>query len=169
MYVKHSKVLAAFALAVGLAACGETAKLPFSAGIGANPTLPPPSKSLIPTVHIAPAKGWPNGAKPVPAAGTSVIAFAAGLDHPRWIYVLPNGDVLVAETNAPPKPEGSKGIRGWIMKGRPRACCMVSFPVRRVVASRGGVDAPGHVIARELEWRFERAGGPPSARLRRQG
>ena len=116
MYVKRSKILVAFALAVGLAACGETAKLPFSAGIGANPTLPPPSKSLIPTVHIAPAKGWPDGAKPVPAAGTIVTAFAAGLDHPRWVYVLPNGDVLVAETNAPPKPEGSTSIKGWIMK-----------------------------------------------------
>ena len=116
MYVKRSKMLAAFALAVGLAACGGTAKLPFSAGVGANPTLPPPSKSLIPTVHIAPAKGWPDGVKPVPAAGTSVTAFAAGLDHPRWIYVLPNGDVLVAETNAPPKPEGSTSIKGWIMK-----------------------------------------------------
>ena len=116
MYLKRSKALAAFALAVGLAACCETAKLPFSAGVGANPTLPPPNKSLIPTVLIAPAKGWPDGAKPVPAAGTSVAAFATGLDHPRWILVLPNGDVLVAETNAPPKPEDSKGIKGWIMK-----------------------------------------------------
>jgi glucose/arabinose dehydrogenase len=67
-------------------------------------------------VLIAPAKGWPDGAKPVPAAGTSVTAFATGLDHPRWIYVLPNGDVLVAETNAPDKPEDNKGIKGWFMK-----------------------------------------------------
>ena len=94
----------------------ETAKLPFSAGVGPNPTLPPPNKTLIPTLLIAPAKGWPEGAKPVSAAGTSVTAFAAGLDHPRWIFVLPNGDVLVAETNAPPKPEDNKGIKGWIMK-----------------------------------------------------
>jgi glucose/arabinose dehydrogenase len=102
--------------AMGLAACGGTATLPFSAGVGANPTLPPPNETLIPTVLIAPAIGWHDGAKPVPAEGTSVAAFATGLDHPRWIYVLPNGDVLVAETNAPPKPDDNKGLKGWIMK-----------------------------------------------------
>ncbi|MDP1619973.1 MAG: sorbosone dehydrogenase family protein, partial [bacterium] len=64
----------------------------------------------------APAKGWPTDVTPKAAAGLAVNAFASGLDHPRWLYVLPNGDVLVAETNAPPKPEDSKGIKGWIMK-----------------------------------------------------
>ena len=53
---------------------------------------------------------------PTAAAGTQVAAFADGLDHPRWLYVLPNGDVLVAETNAPPKPDDAKGIRGWVME-----------------------------------------------------
>jgi glucose/arabinose dehydrogenase len=101
---------------LSLAGCGEIAKLPERAGIGANPELPPPNQTLIPTVHIAPAKGWPAGAAPVAAAGLSVNAYAAGLDHPRWLHVLPNGDVLVAETNAPPKPEDGKGIKGWIMK-----------------------------------------------------
>ena len=71
---------------------------------------------MIPTVHIAPAKGWDNGKTPVAGEGMRVAAFADKLDHPRWLYVLPNGDVLVAETNAPPKPEDSKGIRGWVMK-----------------------------------------------------
>ena len=108
--------LLTLAAALALAACGETARLPESAGIGASPTLPPPNQTLIPTVHIAPAKGWPEGVKPTAAAGTTVSAMASGLDHPRWLYVLPNGDVLVAETNAPPKPEDSKGIKGWIMK-----------------------------------------------------
>ena len=61
-------------------------------------------------------QGWPAGAKPLAAAGTAVAAFATALDHPRWLYVLPNGDVLVAETNAPPKPDDGKGIKGWIMK-----------------------------------------------------
>lgn len=98
-----------------LMACGDIAKLPVSAGMGAQPTLPPPQQTLIPTVNIAPAKGWPQGAKPQPAPGTQVHAFAGGLDHPRWIYVLPNGDVLVAETNAPPRSEGNKGIKGWMM------------------------------------------------------
>jgi glucose/arabinose dehydrogenase len=94
--------------------------LPFSAGVGPDPALPPPATTLIPTVNIAPAVGWPAGAKPVAAAGASVSAFAAGLDHPRWVYVLPNGDVLVAETNAPPKPEDAQGLRGrvetWVMQ-----------------------------------------------------
>ena len=104
--------------ASALAACGESARLPFSAGVGPDPTLPPPNQTLIPTVKIAPAKGWPAGTMPVPAAGLKVSAFATGLDHPRWLYVLPNGDVLVAETNKPPAPEGSDGggIRKWVMK-----------------------------------------------------
>ena len=63
-----------------------------------------------------PAKGWPAGDKPVAAPGLVVTAYATGLDHPRWLTVLPNGDVLVAETNAPPKPEDGKGVKGWLMK-----------------------------------------------------
>ncbi|MHC8355066.1 PQQ-dependent sugar dehydrogenase [Pseudomonas sp. LB3P81] len=104
------------ALAGGLAACGETSTLQVSDGTGPSPKLPEPNKTLIPTVNIAPAIGWPDGAKPTAAAGTQVAAFAEGLDHPRWLYVLPNGDVLVAETNAPPKPDDGKGVRGWVMK-----------------------------------------------------
>ncbi|SFB39322.1 Glucose/arabinose dehydrogenase, beta-propeller fold [Pseudomonas sp. NFIX10] len=104
------------ALAAGLAACGESSTLQVSDGTGPAPKLPEPNKTLIPTVNIAEAVGWPQGAKPTPAQGLQVGAFAEGLDHPRWLYVLPNGDVLVAETNAPPKPDDSKGIRGWVMK-----------------------------------------------------
>jgi glucose/arabinose dehydrogenase len=103
-------------LALLLAGCGEVAKLPVEAGTGPTPQLPPPAKSLIPTVNIAPAKSWPEGVTPTPASGLAVRAYASGFDHPRWLYVLPNGDVLVAETNAPPKPEDGKGIKGWIMK-----------------------------------------------------
>jgi glucose/arabinose dehydrogenase len=83
---------------------------------GPSPVLPPPEKQLLPSVNIAPAKGWHGDAKPIAAAGLSVNAFARDLDHPRWIYVLPNGDVLVAETNAPERPEQRKGLRGWFMK-----------------------------------------------------
>jgi glucose/arabinose dehydrogenase len=101
---------------ISLAACGETAKLSPSADVGPDPALTPPNKTLIPTVNIAPAKGWLAGGKPAAAKGISVSAFATKLDHPRWVYVLPNGDVLVAETNAPPKPEDSKGIKGWLIK-----------------------------------------------------
>lgn len=99
-----------------LAACGESSTLQVADGTGPSPRLPEPNKTLIPTVNIAPAIGWPEGAKPVAAAGTQVAAFAEGLDHPRWLYVLPNGDVLVAETNAPPKPDDTKGLRGWVME-----------------------------------------------------
>jgi glucose/arabinose dehydrogenase len=99
-----------------LAACAETARLPESAGIGPDPTLPEPSKSLVPTVKVAEAKGWPAGAKPTAAAGLEVKAFATGFVHPRWLLVLPNGDVLVAETNAPPRPEEGKGLKAWFMK-----------------------------------------------------
>jgi glucose/arabinose dehydrogenase len=83
---------------------------------GANPVLGPPVKSLLPTVHVAKAEGWKNGATPRAAHGTAVTAFASGLSHPRWLYVLPNGDVLVAEAEAPPKPDDSKGINGKVHK-----------------------------------------------------
>ena len=111
-------VLAGLAVCVvaALSGCADIAQLPASAGVGPNPTLPPPTRTLIPTVNIAPATGWPAGATPVAAAGTAVSPFATGLFHPRWVYVLPNGDVLVAETNAPPKPDDGKGIKGWIAK-----------------------------------------------------
>ena len=89
-------------VAASLAGCGDTATLPLKSGMGPRPILPPPRHTLAPTVHIAPAKGWPENTKPTPAAGLAVNAYANGLDHPRWLYVLPNGDVLVAETNAPP-------------------------------------------------------------------
>ncbi|MBP2263835.1 sorbosone dehydrogenase family protein [Pseudomonas sp. BP8] len=104
------------ALIAGLAGCGDTATLDVNDGFGPAPRLPAPNKTLIPTVNVAPAIGWPQGVTPTPAAGTQVVAFADKLDHPRWLYVLPNGDVLVAETNAPPKPDDGKGVRGWLMK-----------------------------------------------------
>lgn len=84
--------------------------------MGPKPDLPPPRKTVIPTVKIAPATGWSEGQKPTAAAGLQVNAFATGLDHPRWLYVLPNGDVLVAETNAPERPEDARGIKGAVMK-----------------------------------------------------
>ncbi|KAF2393654.1 PQQ-dependent sugar dehydrogenase [Pseudomonas frederiksbergensis] len=114
--MRKPQLVLVIALAGGLVACGETSSLQVTDGTGPSPKLPEPNKTLIPTVNIAPAVGWPAGAKPTPAAGTQVAAFAENLDHPRWLYVLPNGDVLVAETNAPPKPDDSTGIRGWVMK-----------------------------------------------------
>jgi hypothetical protein len=100
-------------------ACGDSAKLPLSASFGPHPQLPPPHVTLLPTINIAQAVGWHAGEQPTPAPSLAVTAFATGLDHPRNIYVLPNGDVLVAETNAPPKPDDNPGLRGviarWIM------------------------------------------------------
>ena len=98
-----------------LSACAERAQLPPGADTGANPTLPEPNSSLIPTVKVAKATGWPEGVTPKAAQGTSVAVFATGLQHPRWIYVLPNGDVLVAETSAPERPEEGKGVKGRAM------------------------------------------------------
>ena len=98
-----------------LAACAESPLGDPPAGVGPAPVLPPVSSTLIPTVHIAKAVGWLPGAKPLAAPGLAVQAFATGLNHPRWLAVLPNGDVLVAETNAPPRPDERRGIKNWIM------------------------------------------------------
>ncbi|MBV8972834.1 MAG: sorbosone dehydrogenase family protein [Sphingomonadaceae bacterium] len=107
---------ALFLACAALAGCGEHATVPDSAGYGSQPTLPAPHATALPTIKVAKAIGWGLGAHPIPAAGLQVSAFAAGLDHPRWLTVLPNGDVLVAETNAPPKPEDSKGLAGVVEK-----------------------------------------------------
>ncbi len=97
-------------------ACGATSRAPIVAGFGPTPDLPRPDTSLIPVVNVVDAKGWASGQTPVAARGATVNAFATGLDHPRWLYVLPNGDVLVAETNAPPRPDDGKGLKGWFFK-----------------------------------------------------
>ena len=98
---------------------------------GTHPSLPKPDKSIIPTMKIAPAVGWKKGQIPTAAQGLKVNAFAEDLDHPRWIYVLPNGDVLVAETNSPPKPDDSKGIKGFVQgKVMKRAGAEVKSPNR---------------------------------------
>lgn len=104
------------ACAIFVAGCGLPARLPVEAGMGPSPQLPSPSKSLIPLVNVVDAKGWRDGDKPEAAKGLAVNAFARGLIHPRWIYVLPNGDVLVAETNAPNRPDDGKGIKGYFFK-----------------------------------------------------
>ena len=111
-----SRLALALLAAASLAGCGETAKLPVSAGTGPQPELPAPNKTLIPTVKVAKVEPWPAGQGPQSAPGTKVNVFATGLDHPRWLHVLPNGDVLVAESNAPPRPDDGKGLRGWVMK-----------------------------------------------------
>jgi len=102
--------------AAALCGCGENSRLPANADVGPRPTLVAPVKTVLPTVNVAEPKPWKNGEMPTPAAGLQVQAFATGLDHPRWLHVLPNGDVLVAETNAPPRPDDGKGIKAWFQK-----------------------------------------------------
>ena len=98
-----------------VAACGEEPALPQEDTFGPEPKLAEPNRQIIPTVKIAPATGWPAGGKPHAAEGLAVGAFAAELNHPRWLYVLPNGDVLVAETNKPADSGGRSGLAAWIM------------------------------------------------------
>ena len=107
--------LSGSAMLLLLAACGDRSTLSPGADVGSHPVLVSPVRSLVPTVDIAPARGWPPGGKPRAAAGLAVQAYASGLDHPRWLHVLPNGDVLVAESNAPQQP-AKKGIKDWVQK-----------------------------------------------------
>jgi glucose/arabinose dehydrogenase len=116
MSVHLARLLAAALVCLVLTGCGEEATLPVEAGTGPDPELPPPVQTVLPTVVLAPAKGWPDGAEPKAASGLEVKAFAEGLAHPRWLYVLPNGDVLVAESSAPPQPGLSRGLMNWLMK-----------------------------------------------------
>ncbi|MFN5483152.1 MAG: sorbosone dehydrogenase family protein, partial [Brevundimonas sp.] len=95
--------------AAGLSSCSGGPLAPEAERFGPSPALPVPSSRLLPLVRIAPARGWAEGQVPTPAAGLQVQAFALGLEHPRWLYVLPNGDVLVAESNAPAREGGGGG------------------------------------------------------------
>lgn len=101
---------------LAVAACASEKPSPISTGFGPAPQLPAPQKKLIPTVNVATADAWSDGQTPRPAEGYAVTEFASGLDHPRWLYELPNGDILVAESNAPARPEDGGGIRGFFMK-----------------------------------------------------
>jgi glucose/arabinose dehydrogenase len=73
-------------------------------GVGPNPTLPPPDQTSS-VEKYSRIIGWPAGRIPTAPPGFSVSAFAAGLESPRWLYVLPNGDVLVAEARSHPKSD----------------------------------------------------------------
>lgn len=113
MLFKQILMAAAGGLALAVAGCAEPAQLPVTSAMGPSPMLEAPKTSLLPALKIAEAKRWAEGQMPVPAQGLAVKAFASGLDHPRWLHVLPNGDVLVAETNAPERPDEGGGIIGF--------------------------------------------------------
>ncbi len=127
--------------ALTLAGCGDMAKLPPMADVGPTPTLPPPVRQMIPTVHIAPAQGWPAGQMPQPMTGLRVTALATGLDHPRWLQVLPNGDVLVAESNKPATP-GKSADGASTLVGRIKA-----WATQKVMARAGaGVPSANRIM-----------------------
>jgi glucose/arabinose dehydrogenase len=115
----------------------EQATLPVAAGYGPDPTLPPPDPRILPTILPAKAVGWPAGAAPVAAKGLKVERFADHLDHPRTLYILPNGDVLVAETNTPPKPDDSKGVTGFVAGLVTRYAGAVGQSANRISLLRG--------------------------------
>lgn len=97
-------------------ATGTSAPTAFEIGYGPNPALPAPTKSWLPTVNVAKAKPWVDSAQPDASADFELTEFARDLDHPRWLHTLPNGDILIAESNAPPKPKDNQGIKAWFMK-----------------------------------------------------
>jgi glucose/arabinose dehydrogenase len=142
-----------------LTAADTGPQAPPATSIGADPQLPAPEKTrLIPTVKIAEARGWPAGAKPTPGGGLAVNAFASGLDHPRWIHVLPNGDVLVAETNGPRRPKDEEGLKAKVMK-KMRANAGAGSPSANRITLLRDADGDGaaesrSVFARDLNSPF---------------
>lgn len=137
-------------LAAGLlTGCSESARLPAGADTGPRPTLVEPVKRLIPTAHVANARPWQAGEAPIPAPGLQVTALATGLEHPRWLHVLPNGDVLVAETNAPPRPQEGGGIRGWVMSKLMLKAGSVGTSANRITLLRDA-DGDGRAEVQEV-------------------
>ena len=136
----------------------ESATLDAAAGLGANPTLPKPNPTLMPTVNIARVARWENGAKPVAASGLQVAAYAEGFDHPRWMHLLPNGDVLVAEANKPKTDDPSTGVADWVAdKVKSMAGAGVPSPDRIVLlrdANGDGVADERHVFLKGLHSPF---------------
>src|SRR2546423_3611595 len=104
------------ATALASASCGVPARIPVSAETGPHPVIPAPKESLLPVMKVVKAEGWSGDLTPIAADGLTVRAFARGLNHPRWLYVLPNGDVLAAETNAPKRPDDARGIKGFFFR-----------------------------------------------------
>jgi glucose/arabinose dehydrogenase len=99
-----------------LAACAAGPSSPTDTGFGPSPVLPAPESSLVTTVNIAPVRPRTADFLPTAPNGFVVTEFARGLTHPRWLYPLPNGDVLVAESNAPQRHDEGSGVFGWIRK-----------------------------------------------------
>ncbi|MFZ6760472.1 PQQ-dependent sugar dehydrogenase [Undibacterium sp. Ji50W] len=144
--------LPAFMLLTTMQACSAQSSLPAAQGFGAQPHLPEPEKSIVPTINIAPAIGWAKGEKPQAANGLAVAAFAVGLDHPRMLHVLPNGDVLVAESNAPAihdTTSGLKAVRKWV-EGKVKSSAGASMPSPDRIILLRGLDEHGVASTRSI-------------------
>ena len=143
------------AAALIVSACSQPAP-PTEQGYGAEPQLPDPQSGMLPTVNTAEAIGWAEGAAPTAPQGFSVTRYAENLDHPRWLYVLPNGDVLVAESST--KPQQGGGLMGWIRNNIQRGAGALSESADRITLlsdsdGDGDVDAR-HIFAENLNQPF---------------
>jgi glucose/arabinose dehydrogenase len=122
-------------LGAATGACAQT----MPTGFGPNPAMPAPVHSLIPTLNVAPAEPWPKGTHPTAASGLVVSEYASGLDHPRNLYVLPNGDVLVAETNRPAAAgeKEKKNLRNMVQKHEQKKAGAGVESANRITLLRG--------------------------------
>jgi glucose/arabinose dehydrogenase len=141
--------LAAALAALALAGCGERSILPAGSDVGERPKLAEPRTGFIPTVKVAPADPWLENEKPQTVIGARVQAFATGLAHPRWLQVLPNGDVLVAETNAPPRPDDGWGVKAWFLKHFMRRAGAATPSANRITLLRDA-DGDGRAEIRQV-------------------
>lgn len=151
--MRSALLFACFALV--LAACGQRAPSA-EHSYGAEPELPAPQSGILPTINAANAASWPAGAAPTAPAGFTVTRYSEGMAHPRWLYVLPNGDVLVAESATVPVQGG--GIVGWIQNNVQRSAGAFGESANRITLLRdsdgdGVVDAR-HVFAEGLNQPF---------------
>ena len=131
---------AATLAAMTLAACAPRGSEDPLVGFGPSPELKAPKSSLIPMIGVPEVVGWPKGAAPVAPAGFTVTRFAEGLDHPRWLLVLPNGDVLAALSATEPSKEGksNKGLRGFFQTLLMKKAGSVQPSANRIVLMRDG-------------------------------
>ncbi len=121
---RHGGLALAAALALTLAACGEDSAFDVQSQVGPNPNLPEPKQYLFPPMHLARVVGWKKGEKPTVAPGLKVEPLVTGLQHPRSLYVIPNGDILVVESKSPavqpiarPKDIIMGMVESWVTSG----------------------------------------------------
>jgi glucose/arabinose dehydrogenase len=109
-------LLLSLTIPIAIVACSQPSKQDVGQTQGPNPQLGEPQQKAIPTVNVAKGEGWPAGTMPTPADGLKVNEFAGDLTHPRWLLVLPNGDLLAAESDSPGTDQSGGSIKGQIQK-----------------------------------------------------